>query len=290
MSSGQSWCPIGAEWHHSFSDPFGSVGYVHTVYTGDTIIMGHDCRIMTKRGHAYSYQTSAFYEYDEGIELTAAEDSVVLIFDPWHERFDTLFDLAASIGDRWRMSPRPSYMCDTNSFVLVIDTSHLAVDGYWLKSLVVEDHFVFGWSDDIVLVDTIVERIGSISWYLLPVDPCAGMTDGNEGGPFRCYRDHELSFGTGDAPACDNITGLGDPVEREVLSLQPNPGKDRVRISGSSHGERVEFFDPMGRPVLTGQLSLGCGELDTGPLTPGAYVVVLSKAGIPLGRTQWLKQ
>lgn len=219
---------------------------------GDTTINGEPCSRI-ERIRFYQVMDSPVYT-DSMTELYTYSDSgIVWMFDPQLNAFDTLYDFNASPGDSWQLIHLPEPVSLGQSFYLtVLDTGHINIDGHSLRWLSVQYNFGDLWTDQIIL-DTLVERIGSIVWYMLPYSLPNGATDAGEGGPLRCYNDNAISYQIPTVQSCDlplELTEEHNPSPR--ILLYPNPGSERLTIR-MPFGEKLqEVFirDVLGRIFL----------------------------------------
>src|SRR5690606_23421509 len=151
--SAQQWCAPGAQWHHDYSDAFGSIGYVQSYYSGDTTISGLSCQIIEHTTYAHNIPGNSNYVDGPYEFVTSIDNEVVYIWTG--AEMDTLINYAAQPGDQWQLSI-------SDHIVLVTDTGHTMIDDQSLKYLRVE----VMTQELIVLSDTIFERIGPLQMYL----------------------------------------------------------------------------------------------------------------------------
>lgn len=226
----QQWCPPGAEWHYDGDVcPLECPGYIRMQNAGDTLILGQPCSRI-ERMRFYQVMDSPVYTDSLTDLYTYSDSGIVWMFDPQLNAFDTLYDLNASPGDSWQLIHLPEPASLGQSFFLtVLDTGHIHIDGNSLRWLSVQYDFGDLWSDQIFL-DTLIERIGSMDWYMLPYSLPSGATDAGEGGPLRCYHDNEISYQRPSVETCDLPLGVMEHVARPMLLIWPNPGTDCLTI------------------------------------------------------------
>jgi len=70
IATGQTWCDAGANWKYSYTNGFGTEGFVDVKYAGDTIISGQPAKVLDKHIYAYNYISSQSIENYFGQEYT----------------------------------------------------------------------------------------------------------------------------------------------------------------------------------------------------------------------------
>jgi len=245
----QKWCAPGAEWKYTYDTPFWNIGYVSINYSGDTVIGTVACKKLTKTFHGYDCLTHTYNDYRFNSEYTYEDNGLVYIL--FEGVFDTLYNFNAVIGDHWGF-PKKTFnitICDSNSQFHVLDTGTIIMNSIPLRYLAINSPEAHGYRD------TIIEKIGLTNGYMFPFDCCNGATDGNEGGPLRCYSDY--NFPTykpcNYTMDCNYIyTGIKDN-EIKIIKISPNPFTDNffVDISESNTDSHdVEILNLSGKLLL----------------------------------------
>src|SRR4051812_17090268 len=182
----QTWSPPGAIWHYNYFN-IGFYGYSEIIYTGDTVINSITCKKLDRSLHIIDY-INQFHNYYLGTEYTYEQNGVVFVY--FNNHFDTLFNFNASIGESWRLARQPpnANLCDSNSIVTVLDTGTLIINSLPLRYKKV----LFNYGNSWIFPDTIIERIGTTLWYMIPYDRCAAV-DAYQGGFLRCYSDSSFT-------------------------------------------------------------------------------------------------
>ncbi len=293
MCHAQAWAPASAIWHYGFSSPFGEVGFVKITVGSDTLIQGRSCTKLHKRTIGHDFVNNLDYDYSLGEEVTFDSLGLVLIFDLSENGFDTLFNLHASPGDSWTLPKRPeNLICDSLSQLAVLDTGTAIRNGIPLRWLFVSVSFSPVDFAPLSYMDTLFERIGPVSSYLLSHDLCNSALDQHEGGPFRCYQDDQFSYVRDPGSSCEAPLQIPQWAKTMTQQLFPNPGVDLI------------FFDPpFGDPIMTvtirdaqGALVLHMSEaspirsLNVSHLGAGIYTVELQSRKGLLQRLKWIKQ
>lgn len=258
---------------------------------GDTLINGQPCSRI-ERMRFYQVMDSPVYTDSLTDLYTYSDSGIVWMFDPQLNDFDTLYDLNAFPGDSWQLIHLPEPASLGQSFSLtVLDTGHINIDGNSLRWLSVQYDFGNLWSDQIFL-DTLIERIGSIDWYMLPYSLPNGATDAGEGGPLRCYHDNETSYQRPSVETCDLPLGVMEHVARPMLLIWPNPGTDclTIRMPVGEKLQGVLVRDALGRiclhesPLVENEI-----VLDTERLPHGCYSIEVRSTHGQFVR-QWIKE
>lgn len=244
----QTWSPPGAIWHYNYIN-FAFYGYSEIKYTGDTAINSITCKKLDRSMHGISL--NQFQNFYLGTEYTYEQNGVVYLY--YNNHFDTLFNFNASIGESWRLAGQPwaSY-CDSNSTATVLDTGTFIINSLPLRYKKV----LFNYGGSWIYPDTIIEKIGTVSWYMKPYDMCLGI-DGNQGGFLRCYSDSSFAtYHHNYANSCDFIIGENELSSAEDLILvYPNPAGEGFMISaGHARGftiEDVEIYSSVGEKIFS---------------------------------------
>ena len=290
-SSAQVWAPPEATWHYSFSSGFGAMGFVRITVGNDTTVQGHMCKILEKRSIGHDFANGVDYDGSIGEEITFDSLGLVLIYDPLEENFDTLFNINAAPADTWTLPDRPvAAVCDPTSHAIVLDTGTRVIQGVPLKWIKVDVQFSPVDFADYSYTDTIFERIGPVDSYLLPHDRCNEALDGQQGGPFRCYQDGQLTYQRNTGSACEAPLSV-HTHDHASMWLFPNPGTAGFTIQlGPSEVSTLCIFDAVGRHFLPCRTINGPTTVDASNWPFGVYqIVVLGSDGLRRS-FRWVKQ
>jgi len=286
----QNWCAPGAEWHYrvympfyiNYQDGYMKVSVTGTVNNGSNLIYNLSG---TFYGELYpqgsgtttlNYFNIALYE----------QNQVVYIYYP----MDTLVNLNASIGDKWRITrfgSNPSGLPCIRPYLTVVDTGHVLINGQHLKRISVIHSNNPSSSFDII------EKIGCLYGFMYPYYSCElhGWSLGN----FVCYSDNNFPLyqNPGYNLPC-NFTTVGKEeftLEGLELNVFPNPALNMVKIefSGENTPEQfqVQVYDMLGKKVLSGTYSSG-SSLDLADIKEGLYTLNLVSDGQVLARRKLL--
>lgn len=181
----QTWCPSGATWHYGFYN-----GFTKLQYTSDTIINSIAC----KKIESYSewYWAGILHTNNENNYYTYSDLGVNYIYNNRYgqNQFDTLFNVNAQIGDRWKMPLTDTLCNDSINIVTVIDTGHTVINSQLLKWLYVKinDNPIGGYS-----LDTIIENFGYTKRFFYYYDYCS-LYEGFAYYSLRCYSDNFFGY------------------------------------------------------------------------------------------------
>lgn len=276
----QSWIQPEATWHHSYGDANSGVfGYVITTVQGDTLL--NDTLALRLDGvlHGYSVQTQQFFTQQISTITTSGTEDLALAWTG--SAFDTLFHFAAVPGDRWQ----PPGALPGDPELTVLDTGHTAVDGEWLRYLVMD----LGPLSNQPSPDTLFQRLGCLNGYLDVWN--SFLVDGGFG-RLRCYSDIDMSYSADDTP-CDLILKADNaPPSAQRISVYPNPGQQFVWFENLSPNDRprLRVIDMRGVPVLEKTLTDVGGGIDLSDLASGCYSLQLIANDGQYNLVRWVKQ
>lgn len=222
----QVWCPPGASWHYN-GDALMLSGYHELTYSGDSIVSSLNCQKILDRleGHGFPSDINAivdsFYTY--------SQSGVVYIYNNRYglNRFDTLFNINANIGDKWRM-PLADTACDSIN-VVVLDTGSTVINSLNLKWLNVK--FKYSNASSSYVYDTIIERIGFVKTFFYFPMVCQYIDERSFDG-LRCYSDNTFgSYSTGISSSCNYFyTGIYEQATLSQIELYPNPVSTELTV------------------------------------------------------------
>ena len=217
-----------------------------------------------------------------------------MAFDPGVSDFDTLYNMNVIPGDQWQLVALPESSCDPLSHMLVTDTGTIVIDDVPLRWLAIEIQYYSVWDTAMnwFALDTIVERIGTLSAYLLPMDLCTAWVDGNEAGTFRCYSDAQIDHMADEYIPCDMVVGIGEAFfDRIDLQLWPNPGLDDLNISwdpSNSTSVRFEIHSMLGELLRSEKAAVSPITIGLQDLPAGCYSIHMID-GEQRSVEKWLK-
>ena len=185
----QEFAPVGAEWYFEVSSFFMVPASVFRMASiGDTVINGHQCRIITEPFLCFSEaQSGKQYVYNEG--------SVVYWYNVTIDDFTILYDFSLEAGEGWTIE------IDSCSYYLEIESvEEVTWEGHTYRV----QRLRYDWP---IFYGDIIEGIGYVGG-LFP--DCASCSETAYDGPYpyniRCYlEDGEQLYHTGPY-GCDEFT------------------------------------------------------------------------------------
>lgn len=245
MASAQSWCQPGATWYHGYWNPeTGTVGYIRTEYTGDTLLGGSMAQKLEGWFYGYSSQSQEYNSYTTAPLYTTHADGLVRIWTAENE-YDTLFNFNAGPGDSWQPHSFPP---GSPQRMTVLDTGHALIAGASLKYLVMDLAYAA-----VPTPDTLYERLGLLNTSL---DVLSVFYFDAGFATLRCYADEELSLTLGTTP-CDLVTANEEhDVSPFFVRPFPNPGSGEFMLNYPPQQVEgiFEVRDLSGRLVLQDRL------------------------------------
>ena len=244
-----TWCPSGATWHYGYVN-FDATGYVTIRYTGDTIISGQPCKVLSKT-RTYITSMSPFPINEMlGNEYTYSDSNIVYIYRLG--TFRVLYDFGKMPGQSWTFPGRDAEVgigtCDSTSAAMVDSVGIVTISSTPLQYKKFHNTSSIGWQ---LGGDMIYERIGC-NGYMFP-EPLMCILDVDEGGPLRCYQDSTFAlYETGISTGCDFLLTSEFPSPGDDnLRVFPNPATEVLTISCSSENiiQSITIFDLKGNNV-----------------------------------------
>ena len=253
--------------------------------TGDSVIDGRTCRVLDvvrtygSGQNVYTMQLDPYCVYDSAGLSFIHVPSV---------GFDTLYNMNAEIGDRWLLTASPE-QCDSTSYLGVVDTGHVVMDGISLRWLAV-DIYIPQMTVS-VNQDTIVERMGTLQSYLPPQNGCVAGLDGSLGGALRCYHDNEVNYMANWVDACEIPLSVADQASMDAkLRLYPNPGSNMLHLESMGRSTAdVLVTDATGRTITQTTMQAGTIGLNAAQWALGFYQVQVTTDDGSVIR-KWVKQ
>ena len=251
----QTWAPIGAKWTYQVENAVNSgIGFREWTSVSDTLIDGHNCKIILRSGDPVKSDLSDSL-------ITYEENGVVY----WwlNNQFSTLYDFNKLAGESWTI------MRDTCGVLISVDsTSYETINGTELKTLYVS-------SDDFAFTGKIIEHIG----HTLMPNPyflyhCDGIFKDNYFyAGLRCYEDTTIGYHSFNiSPSCDYVTNVSEQNETNELLLYPNPTSEAIQVqTNPAISNRYKIFNSTGQLVQLGNLFNFNSSISVSTLDPGVY-------------------
>jgi len=254
VSKAQTWCPVGAKWHYRLYNPITPYydGVLELNYTNTLTINSIVCKeiIGTFYGKTIAAWSPSTIITNYVNIKTYSNNNVYYKYDIDENKFDTIVDFNASVGDKWLLTMLPTGTSTSNpcSFsrptVSVTNTGTLVINSQTLRKIEV----TFTTYTNSVYTRTIIEKIGSDIGFLFPSYHC--IVDGPEYGDFICYEDPNFPL----YKKTSVVNCIYDPTSIEENStdynicISPNPSSSEYVVNFKS-GDLLEFkfFDAFGK-------------------------------------------
>lgn len=286
VAKAQVWCPAGAMWYYTDNSADIS-GYSKLTYTIDTLINSINCKKITHyyQGDGwlgpYSFYGSPFYTHEQ--------NGVAYLYNNRYgnNKFDTLFNINAQIGDKWRFPLVDTTCADSTYFMKVLNTGTKTLNGFNLKWLYIKTGPIPypGSGDFLYGFDTITERLGyrydDICYGLI----CNNSADECAHGGLRCYSDDAFGvYSTGLTSSCDYLTGITESqIGKEIFKIYPNPAQSQITLEFNftkTQNTLIEIKNILGQTVKTidnRAFTIGKNkiEIDVSELSKGLYFIQL---------------
>ena len=288
----QVWCPPGAKWYYN-GDASMFSGYHELTYTGDSIVSSKNCQKIVDhlQGHGFPADVNAivdsFYTY--------TESGVVYLYNNRYgmNRFDTLFNINAAIGDKWTM-PLADTTCDSLN-ITVLDTGTTIINSLNLKWLFVK----FKPSNASSYInDTIIERIGFVKTFFYFPMVCQYIDERIFSG-LRCYSDSIFgNYSTGISSSCNFFyTGISEGSSRKRIECYPNPAYTEISLQLKMDETKMSILEIKNifgitlKKIDLRHLVKGLNEIkiEISDLPPGLYLLQVDN-GVVFTNRQFVKQ
>ncbi len=265
-----TWAPQSAKWTYNGQGQI--ISYIEIEYVKDSLLLGKQSKILQKTQYTYRIETDDIVTTSLGNEITYVEDSVVYLYQSGE--FDTLYYFNAKINDSWALK---CCQGSSNCIVSVKDTGSININGLNLKYIAVEYDYdeLYPFKAN----DTIIERIGTTSMYILPCDFITAQIDGNEGSRLRCYSDNELgSYSNNYEKPCAYLVSINQS-QSSNFKVFPNPSTSHIyfRQTGYYYTDlNISVFDINGRVITNDMINERLFKLDIRSFKNGIYLILIT--------------
>ncbi len=293
----QNWCPPGARWHfkrgYTPMDNSGTDGVIEMSYTTNTTVIGIPCkRLDATFTGARMFGAGSGWNITEHYKTyyTYSDNNVIFLYNETNA-FDTVVNFNALPGDKW-MKPRSAQTgCASRPVVIVTDTSHITINGYYLKHIrTIDSATIIGPTGPFTYaeINNYVERILFFSYFTPNYLPQKLFATGceqsfePEGPPFnvfRCYEDANFSLFKStiypwDLHACNTPVGFEKIESNNLnLSLYPNPNKGGFELEIREPTD-ITICNMVGNSVYTACFQeSGKITIETVNIAPGVYIL-----------------
>ena len=269
---GQSFAPIGTEWHYDEQFAFsGDIDFIKFTSEKDTIIQGKTCKKITKRHKLYCLGRP-------DTEFLYTSNDTVYFFDTAFNEFQNLYVFSAAPNDSWTIKIKDEAQEIDTITINVNSISTIQINEQNLKVLNVT-YDKHDESSPESYKSKIIEKIGDINymfnWYPWSQTDC----DANWTSGLRCYQDAEIGlYSTGIADSCEYIykwTGVNIEKQNERIIIFPNPTSDYLSIETDiSTNLKAELHGLDGR-ILISKAFHENTELDLTDFIKGTYILII---------------
>lgn len=261
INAQSTWAPLGAKWTYGIGYAFqAGINYNEWVVTGDTLIEGQACSIISRSGEEVvgDYADMIFtYEVD-GVVYWRVDGA-----------FSVLYDFNKNEGETYTLNLGE---CDLT--VNVDSTDFETINGMELKVQYVSA------DPPTYYVGKIMEHIGHLTRPTPDtLEICLGSPiDFNYYTRLRCYEDP--IFGShvfSPAVDCNAVALSVNEIENPFnVSLYPNPSQSALNIKCDFIQEiQFKVYNSLGQKVKTGLLNAAFNTIQVGNFKPGIYHLVL---------------
>jgi len=235
-------------------------------YTKDTFLSGKNAMVFEKTLYdIYDYFNEGKIDTLKGVgNIISTEDSLVSYL--FNEKFDTLYNFAANIGDEWMYA----YSSKDTLIASVLGKGTDARLGFYLELEYTSKYFPSRR-------DTVYEYLLGGTNYIIPWDVEVSHLDGHSGGPLRCFSNNNLNYVSKwweerNLPCMflSKKIGIDELNKTNSFTIYPNPshGSFQIKSNANSVVQLIQVFDLKGQIVFETQ---GLGAIEN--LSPQLYFV-----------------
>ena len=194
-TTAQVWVEDDAVWHYDFY--VSGSGFYKIELGEDTLIQNKNCQKYIIRKYTFFSQANGIYlegpVKDYPSEITHTSGDTVFRFK--NDKFYTLFNFGADVGDQWIVDDKPvsDFDCDTLSRVRIVEKGEIEIYGNILRTIRLQTvsgspRGLDGW---------VIENMGPIgSQYLFPTG--RSCNDSTiicfEQYSFKCFEDSRIGL------------------------------------------------------------------------------------------------
>jgi len=238
--------------------------------SGDTIIKGLDCKIMSFKDVGSNKTVATEY-------LHYRNDSV-LYFNYYQDAYYLLYDFTANEGDtivvhQSRFKPTDGFLYNSSDSIydfryVVTKIDSVQISGTWLKRQQVKPvkHGNWGFFDSAY----IIEKLGSLGYFFGELGFSTGMLSK---GNLRCFSDHSIQYKNQNwDKECGFVTSIKEPQISDIL-IYPNPANKEINVESIDNKNilSVEIMDIDGRILAQKEVNKRMAKIDVGSLSSGIY-------------------
>lgn len=267
------WASVGSTWYYECSSVFSPPHTESVIVTGDTTIMGQNCRKIKEYGEKFTYE----------------DNGKVFIFNPSDNTFGLLYNFNTQPGSSWKIKLDEYLLWPFDSLTIMVDN---IVDRE-VSGQIVQTQLVSYFSDqgEWLGMDSIFENIGCYSNKLLaPFTFYNPDSIVDEGGPcrLRCFEIPKLGVLNFHGQSC--IYSNSDDLqlgETQIL-VSPNPAKEQILVTLQNYrtvaSGKFVIYDLWGRPVKELEKPFESEKMDISlpDLGTGLYFLKYEENGLVL--------
>ncbi len=257
---------VGAEWYYEIKNDDGSITYQHLQCVGDTTINNKRPKVIIRSNTQYDKDGHT----DVTREYVYEENGVVYWWNSTLQKFTTLYDFSAEVGDEWVIK-----VGNESITIHVYEIDNQFIDGIPYKRMTIGD------AND-MFSGTIISTIGHLTSFFPEKLMNRGKNFRVEG--LRCYwMDSDLILKIGDRD-CDEVYELIHHGLEETtttgFSVYPNPANGVLYIEtchGASLLTEYRISNLMGQTLLHGNIDSENQQIDINELPAGMYFVLIGE-------------
>ncbi|MBK9733845.1 MAG: T9SS type A sorting domain-containing protein [Saprospiraceae bacterium] len=246
----QSWFTEDKEWKYNVTTGFYLPDYgIHTTkVTGDTIVLGKNCKKMT--WYPVTSDPFDYFVYQDGRK--------VYYFMNDENTFELIYDFSLGVGD---------ILQSANVAGKVEAIGTIEIEGY-PKNYQIVDYisgaYKFMFVEELGIIGDPLNYNVKTCGQLIHTKLCQGFVDGWDYF-FACYNDKNVSYDPKSNCATSNI-----PLTEKIpFSIFPNPTLGALILTTDDDALRFEIIDLMGKIV---KRNLHSGMNDVSELSGGIYI------------------
>ena len=258
---------VGAEWYYEIKNDDGSITYQHLQCVGDTTINNKRPKVIIRSNTQYDKDGHT----DVTREYVYEENGVVYWWNSTLQKFTTLYDFSAEVGDEWLIK-----VGNESITIHVYEIDNQFIDGIPYKRMTIGD------VND-MFSGTIISTIGHLTSFFPEKLMNRGKNFRVEG--LRCYwMDSDLILKIGDRD-CDEVYELIHHDLEETtttgFSVYPNPANGVLYIE-TCHGASLQnqtyhINNLMGQTLLHGSIDSENQQIDINELPAGMYFILIGE-------------
>ena len=257
----------GTEWYYGETNRINpsnpdlkSIGYNALKSTGDTIINGQKCYIISR-----TKGNPSCYTGNEPFYLKQSNDTVSF-YNKDKNKFCMLYFYGAHKGDSWTIE------YPLGDVLVTVDS----VSDLWVFSKVLKVLFVtYSNKDNITLLNSrIIENMGDINNYYLSGLPTLNVCDDfqlQQDG-LRCFVHPDYGTYKTGTLSCEYVTSVVQPDGVKIKVYQASTGNVEIETGGLSGSCTFELYDARGTVLRQVRIDKNNRSVSIATLSSGLYI------------------